>query len=134
MQVRISEGDISACALQGADMRRFLRVLSAKDMVGRDAETGVEKPNPFDEVHIGTAWGLLIFTFYAPTGAVTKALNVDLLLVTRELIISNDGLFVDRYESIVDELLLQAKDQLLTGKKLPVVKPTKRPPAYEVMA
>ena len=132
MQLRISESDISACHLQGADLRRFLSILGSKEFVGKDASTGLEQPNPFEEVHIGTAWGLLVFNFYAPTGSVTKALNVDLLLITRELVISNDGLIIDRYESIVDELLLEAKDQLITGKKLPVVKPNRRPPAYEV--
>lgn len=134
MHIRISEGDISAIHLQGGDMRRFLRILGEKDTVGKDAATGAEKPNPFDEVHIGTSWGLVIFTFYAPGGAVTKALNLDLLLLTRELVISNDGVPIDRYESVVDELLLQAKDQLLTGKKLPIVLPKNHPPAYEVKA
>jgi hypothetical protein len=113
-------------------MRRFVRLLEQHQTVGRDAESGVEMPNPFEEVHLATTWGLVVFTFYAPQGSVTKAVNIDLLLLLDGTVIGNDGTFIDRYDLMIDELLLQAKDQLLTGKKLPVVKPGKRPAPYKV--
>lgn len=128
--VRISEADISACALQGADMRRFLALLAAKEFVGRDAESGERHPNPFDEVALGTSWGLLVFTFYAPTGSVTKAMNVELLFLTRELVVSDDGAIVDRYASIVDALLEDARTQLLSGKKSRIVERGPKPAVY----
>lgn len=132
MRIRISEGDISLCALQGVDIHRFLRHLASRDAIGKD-DNGLPLPNPFDEVHIGTTWGLLVFTLYAHQGQVTKAFNVDLLMVTRDIVISNDGTFVDRYESIVDELLLQARGQLLTGKPKPsLILKGKLPPVYAV--
>lgn len=132
MHVRISDDDIATCVHAGAEMRRFLSLLSAKDTVGKDATTGLDKPNPFDEVALATSWGLLVFTFNAPSGSVTKAFNVELLALTKANIIGNDGVEVDRYHAIVDELLLEAKDQLLTGKRRPLHERNRPAPIYKV--
>ena len=100
MRVNISPSDISLCALHGADIHRFIGVLGrAVDPI-------------FEAVDIKTAWGLVICVFYGEKdGQVVKAtrpMNIDLLKVTKDLVIKDDGTFVDRYEKIVEELLLTA--------------------------
>ena len=126
MQVVISEGDISFCALLGADIRRFLSLLGSQEAVGIDQETGDPLLNPFDEVHLHTTWGLLVLVFHSPQGRVTKAMNIDLLTVTKELVISNDGKPVDRYVRVIEELLRLAVAQLHTSPSaLPLIRPGK---------
>lgn len=126
MKVVISEGDISFCALLGADIRRFIATLEMQEAVGIDPETGEPTPNPFDEVHLHTTWGLLVTVFHSPLGSVTKAMNIDLLTVTKELVISDSGKPVDRYVRVIEELLRLAVAQLhASPSALPLIRPRK---------
>lgn len=125
MKVVISEGDISFCALLGADIRRFLDLLESTSL-GVDQQTGKDLPNPFEECHLHTTWGLLVCIFYSPQGKVTKALNIDLLMVTKDLVVSNDGHYVDRYVRVIEELLRLAVAQLdQTASAIPLIRPNK---------
>jgi hypothetical protein len=103
LRVTISPSDISLAALQGVDIHRVVKLLAAVD------------PFPFSAVEIQTVYGLVVCTFHGERDVVC-AMGFDLLLVTKEMKVSDDGLWVDRYAKIVEELLKRASDKL----KLPM--------------
>lgn len=100
MKLYISPSDVSFVALQGGDIHRFCGHLQA-----------VEIPE-FDQVNLFTCWGMLIAQFHGPDGQVTNALNIALLDVTKDIVVSDDGKLVDRYERVVEELVQRAVAKL----------------------
>lgn len=101
LKVTVSPGDMSSIALQGVDVKRFLKTLEAV------------ASHTFKEVHVFTCWGLVIFQFRGPQGIVTNAVGLDVLAITKELVVKDDGTYVDRYAKIVEELYKRAHDKLL---------------------
>lgn len=105
MRVTISADDSSELALQGIDIDRFLGYLSNNDRIN-------DEPTPFDAIEVCTSWGLLIFRFGSPFGVITRAMNVAVLDVTKDIVVKDDGTLVDRYEKVAEELCKSALDSL----------------------
>lgn len=111
MRVTISTDDTSRLAAQGIDIQRFLSHLANNDTIAGE-------PSPFDLVEVFTSWGLLVFRFGSPFGTITRAMNVAVLDITKDIVVKDDGTLVDRYEKVAEELCkttlykLQDKDTL----------------------
>lgn len=99
MQIEISPSDISFIALQGGDIHRFVRLLK-------------NAPSPFTRCILNTCWGLIVAQFFGPKGRSTCAITIGLLDITKEVVVNDQGQYVDRYEKVVEELIKRASDKL----------------------
>lgn len=131
MNISISQEDISRLSLLGVDSSRFCDILRTVTL-GKNTE-GEDVPSPFELCQLSTAWGLLIGSFKSPQGNVTRALNIELLELTKELVISSDGVPVDRYYSIAAEWIRGAKQMLEDSPSaVPLIRPKKDVLAYKI--
>lgn len=100
MRVTISQDDISRLSLQHVDIRRFIKHLEAVD------------PHPFDQVHIYTCWGLSLYLFQGQDGEAVCSVFNDVLELTQDVVVSDQGQVVERYAKVVEELVKRATDKL----------------------
>lgn len=112
MRVTISTDDTSNLAAQDIDIGRFLKHLANNDRINGES-------TPFDEIEVYTSWGLLIFRFCSSFGTITRAMNIAVLDITRDIVVKDDGTLVDRYEKVAEELCKTALDSLRGKATLP---------------
>lgn len=111
LTVTISQNDVSELALQGIDIRRFLKHLSGHTTRG------------FERCHLATAWGLVILQFQGTHGVVTLPIGVDVFLITKELVVGDEGRWVDRYEKLAEEAVKWAHEKLALPQSLRELRP-----------
>jgi hypothetical protein len=59
----------------------------------------------WDQLAVSSSWGMLLFCFHSPESLAIVPVNLDVFLLTKGTVVSNDGQIVSRWQRVAQEIL-----------------------------